>query len=414
VIQIAQKRVLISFFCAFFLVSTTFANQANTNREILHCNSRENNQNIFKINQSVQFVYKNWDWQLAKDLIDKSVILVQYENFWIIYGFHNAIEPSVLLKIKNSTDKIYICIDKTNKIPYLLISKKNKPIANKEIHFFNFLYQHKNDTYNEYESIKKYFSRILLINLESTSSNSLEELELTVTHEAMHLFGQDNIQFFEPLYKFNKINHEQLIVQNQSQIIEINECELQQSYIDRFSGREYLQYKEKCQFAFKKSVIQEMCLDLNLIDLIVKKNNIKDNESRLHAILLLKEILKEIENRSTIDGEDSFALEWYWYLMEGVPQYMEQRILLEKNQVRLISQYNSYCDQQNGYEEYFYPLLTGAAIWHGLDYVFESADEWVNLASQVVYNIPTNDNSKLWLNNLQKLLDNKINQLNIK
>jgi len=409
--QIAQKRFLIFLFCVFFS-SASFANQPLANQAFKHCNERELNKDIKKINQSVQYVYKSWDWELASELIDKSVILVQFKNYWIIYGIHNNNES--LLNIENSIDNSFICTDKNFKIPYLLISKKYAPTPSIDNQFFNFLYQHQNNKLNEYKTIKKYFSRILLINLESTSSNSLEELELTVTHEAMHLFGQDNIQFFEPLYKFNKINHEQLIVQNQSQIIEINQCELQQSTIDVLSSREYLQYKAKCHSAFNKSVIQEVCLDLNLLKFIVQTENIIDNDSRLHAIFLLKEIIKEIENRSTVDGEGSFALEWYWYLIEGVPQYMEQRMLLKKNQPRLISQYQSFCEQKNSYEEYFYPLLTGAAVWHGLDYLFESTDDWINIARQAEYNISTTANSRFWFDNFNQLLNNKMNQLNFK
>jgi hypothetical protein len=394
-----------------FFLPVINANQPKNEKLIELCNERDLNKNINKINLSVQYVYKNWDWELARELIDKSVILVEFKNYWILYGIHNINESFTPLNFENSIDTIFSCLNKSNKIPYLLINKKNTPKPGKENQFFHFLYKNQNDGLDEYTAVKKYFNRILLVNLESTSSNSLEELELTITHEALHLFGQDNIHFTEPFYKFNKINEDQLIGINQNPRIITNGCELQQSSMDILSSREYLQYKVNCHTAFNESVIKETCLDLNLLKFIVQTNNIKDNDTRLQAVFLLKEIIKEIEKRSTIDGEDRFALEWYWYLMEGVPQYMEQRILLEKNQQKLISQYQLYCKQENGYEEYFYPLLTGAAVWHGLDYLFESTDDWTNIARYPEYNFPSPTNSKLWFDSFHQLLNNRMNQL---
>ena len=396
-----------------FFLPYSFANQLNTGNIIEKCSQKEINNNIEKINQSVQYVYNNWDWEIAKDLITKSTVLIQYENHWIIYGIHNLENPTNLSELKSSIDYTQFCLGNKSPYPYLLISKKNKPKHSKEIEFYNFLYPHHKDGLIEYALIKKYLGKTLLINLTSASDNLLEELELTITHEALHLFGQENIQFSEPLYAFQKINADQLMGGNPTTTIENNICEIQQSKIDEFTGREYLQYKEKCNNVFNKSIISEICLDYNLIKFITQTNNSKDNHSKIHVLFLLKEIILEIEKRSNINGDESFALEWYWYLMEGVPQYMEQRLLFKKNQTRLLSQYESYCEQRDGHQEYFYPLLTGSAIWHGLDYLFDSKNEWTHLAQQLEYNIPSNNNSKFWFNNFHALLNNKINQLNL-
>ena len=396
-----------------FFLPYCFANQLSASNKIDKCGPKEITKDINKINQSVQYVYNNWDWEVTKDLITKSNVLIQYENHWIIYGVQNLENQSNLSELKSSLDYTQFCLDHSSPYPYLLINRKNKPKQGKETQFYNFLYPYQKNEFIEYALIKKYLGKTLLINLTSVSDNLLEELELTITHEALHLFGQENIQFSEPIYAFQKINDDQLMGGNPTTTIENNTCEIQQSKIDAFTGREYLQYKEKCHQLFNKSVMNEICLDYELIKFITQTNNIKDNNNKTHVLFSLKEIILEIENRSNINGDESFALEWYWYLMEGVPQYIEQRLLLEKNQTRLLSQYESYCAQRDGHQEYFYPLLTGSAIWHGLDYLFDSKKDWTHLAQQLEYNIPSNNNSKFWFNNFHILLDIKMNQLNL-
>ncbi len=396
-----------------FFLSNSFANQVVPFTAVEKCNQNEISKDINKIDKSVQYAYKSWDWEVARELIAKSTLLIQYENSWIIYGLQNFKNNLNLSDLKNTIDYTSFCLFNDNLYPFLLIIKKDKPAKNKDIQFYNFLYRSDKNTFNEYAAIKKNLGTTLLIHLISVSDNLLEELELTITHEAMHLFGQEDIQFLEPLFTFKKINDEQLISKNLSNFSEYNHCETQQINVDKFTGREYLQYTEKCNTEFNKSVMLEICLDYNLMKFIAQTNNKKDSNSKIHVLFSLKEIILEIENRSNINGDESFALEWYWYLMEGVPQYMEQRLLLEKNQTRLLSQYESYCEQREGHQEYFYPLLTGSAIWHGLDYLFDSKDEWSHLAQQLEYNIPSNKNSKFWLNNFHTLLNNKINQLTL-
>ena len=90
----------ISLLC--FFLPYCFANQLSASNKIDKCGPKEITKDINKINQSVQYVYNNWDWEVTKDLITKSNVLIQYENHWIIYGVQNLENQSNLSELKSS------------------------------------------------------------------------------------------------------------------------------------------------------------------------------------------------------------------------------------------------------------------------------------------------------------------------
>lgn len=396
--------------CFFF--TYCFANEQSKHQFIDTCSSQDVGSDIKEIDESVQYIYQHWNWPVAKDLVYKNSLLIQYDVYWLIYNQANLSQQELLAQFKSNEDHSLFCINSSNQIPYLLIKKKTKPIKNKKIQFFNFLYHKDKQGFEDYANISKFFGKTLLINLESVNPNILEELELTITHEALHLFGQDKIQFSEPVINKKK-NEIQTINLDQTAINIDGKCNIDQKILEEFDGREYLEYKNKCSLDFKKSVSHEICLDRNLMIFIMQTRNDRKNDNKLHVLLSLKEIIYEMEKRLSIDENEIFSLEWYWYLMEGVPQYMEQIILMEKNPNRLVSQYNAYCEELSGHEEYFYPLLAGSAIWHGLDYIHDTKEEWADLAMQYDYNVPSKVDSKFWFYHLHQLLNDKIKQLNL-
>ncbi len=354
-------------------------------------------------------VYEEWQWNVAKQLRSNSTILIQFENYWLLYGLHNLNSPKRLEELKAVIPNSLFCIDNGFPVSFILIKRSDWTPPIKKLEFFNFLYPYKAKDASEYIHFKIFFGKVLLINLETLNDNNLNELELTIAHEAMHLFGQEAIQnaepIFHPAYEAIETDHKEKYQTSSEN--SANNCHHSIQNFDHQSGRDYLEFKLKCSPSFKKSVINEICINLKLVNFI-NSNSKSTASNRLHVAILIKEIIEELENRVNLYNDSDLPIEWYWYLLEGVPQFMEQKILFRKNPERLINQYDAYCHQKNGHEDYFYPLLTGAAIWHGLDYLFDSPDDWGYKATQKEYNIPSEENPKFWFNNFKLLLNNEI------
>jgi hypothetical protein len=88
-----------------------------------------------------------------------------------------------------------------------------------------------------------------------------------------------------------------------------------------------------------------------------------------------------------------------------VPQYLEQKVTINKNIDRISDHYQSYCNQVDGYGDVFYALLTGAAIWHGLEYLNDSRDDWDYLATQSEHNVRMAENATSWFDEFDAILN---------
>lgn len=412
-IYLTQKGIFNILFCVFFLFISSFGHDAvanESNSKIQNCNTSDT-KTLESVNQSVQFVYQQWQWNAADNLRGKSTILIQFENYWLLYGLQNINSSHKLQDLNVLIPNHLFCKANGHPVSFILIKRSEANPQAKKREFFTFIHPFKADEAGEYVYFKKFFGKILLINLDTLNESNVRELELTIAHEAMHLFGQDTIQNSEPAFHPAYEAIETEIKEKNTSTVHDSEkgCHDSIQNFNHQSGRDYLEFKLKCSMAFKQSVIKETCLNLQLIKFI--KNTSKSNPSnRLHVAVIMKEMLSELEIRTNLYEDSDLPLEWYWYLLEGVPQFMEQKILLQQNSDRIIQQYESYCQQKEGHEEYFYPLLTGAAIWHGLDYLFDSTEDWGYMATQSEYNIPSNENPKFWFNNFKLLLNNKIAQ----
>ena len=244
-------------FFLFILLNSKTAVANEFNSAIPNCKTSDTN-NLSPINQSVQMVYGEWQWNVAKQLRSDSTILIQFENYWLLYGLQNINSSNNLEDLKTVIPNTLFCIGIGDPVSFILIKRSDWTPPTKKSEFFNFLYPYKAKDANEYIYFKKYFGKVLLINLDTLNSSKLNELELTIAHEAMHLFGQEAIQNAEPIFHpaYEAIETEYKEKYQSTSDNSENNCYHSVHNFDHQSGRDYLEFKLKCSPAFKQSVIK--------------------------------------------------------------------------------------------------------------------------------------------------------------
>jgi len=408
-----QKRISRYLFCVFllFFSLSSFAQNRKDNRN-QHFYANIENCNDFlitkysSIHNTVTTAYSNLEWRITEKVKEKSVLLIEYEDELFLYGLHNLKKELLISDLKSLSNRKNFCIYRNTKNPYLYIKKNELKKEKKENGFYVFLKPGISDQYQELIVLRNYFGPILYTNLELLTELSLKTLEIKITHEAVHLFGQEEIQNFSPEFKpFLTLSNIDSNIDSRISISQknIDFCQLYSNSKDEIESREYLQFKEKCFFEFRKLVIKEICLAQNLIQIIIE--NKKNKISQKQILNLLMQIKETLKMRTELFDDQGLQLEWYWYLVEGVPQYLEQKVTINKNIDRISDHYQSYCNQVDGYEDVFYALLTGAAIWHGLEYLNDSRDDWDYLATQSEHNVRMAENATSWFDEFDAILN---------
>ena len=185
------------------------------------------------------------------------------------------------------------------------------------------------------------FGKILLLQENDFNSNVIEEVQRSIIHEAMHLYGQQKLFSQEP-----------------------------QGLEGTLKGRMYLRYLETTNEEYRYSVKRELCLDLGLMRLVVENNE----NHKIQVLDLLRKIFMIYSERDELFQVG--PLDAYWYMVEGVPQFLDQKFILNKNPQKVLKAYDRYCDSPNGPGQAFYGNLAGAAILHGLDYLYHDSVDW--------------------------------------
>lgn len=402
-----QKRNLIFLFCVFFILLPFSSFSQSSNKQYLYKNIEAcSNSLVTKfapLHNVVSSAYSGWQWHVTNKVREKATILIEFENNLFIYGLHNLKKELSANDLKTIGKSTSICIYRNANLPYLYIQRHHTKQNPKENGFYAFLHPGFDDQYGEISILKNYFGSILYTNLELMTEISYVTLEVKITHEAIHLFGQPELQNYQPEFK---INEEFIAKEDEVMPIATEEesCKLTKDSAQELSSRQYLQLKEKCSRSYNESVRNEICLDNKLID-IISNNRIPNKLTRNQVLTLMNEIKKELRQRTMLFDDQDLQLEWYWYLIEGVPQYLEQKVSLNKDIDRISNHYKSYCSKEDGYQGIFFPLLTGAAIWHGFEYLFDNTNHWDGLALPSEYNVKSSENSKEWFDEFQSILD---------
>jgi hypothetical protein len=162
----------------------------------------------------------------------------------------------------------------------------------------------------------------------------------------MHLFGQQQIIGAEPLSPDPSIR-----------------------------GRNYLQLNN---LKYTELVQEEICLNAEMIERI--NENYEDiyqqAENDFKIIELLYKSIEVSERRQ--EKFNTKSLESYWYFLEGLPQYLDQNYLKKRNPKKLVRIYKNLCSDRDAQSKIFYPNMTGAALFMGIEYVFEGDESWKN------------------------------------
>ena len=400
------RLTFVFFICAYsFSVSAQLSSENNFYSNIASCDSTIDFK-YAKVDSAVNEVYETWNWRITRKTKETASVLIEYKNEFFLFGLHNLKSKLNKEDLKLISKNGFYCINRKAVLPYLYINSNQSMKEYKGNSFYAFVFPNSKDLYQELNPITKYFNAVLYTNFEHLTQKSLVMLQEKIAHEGVHLFEQAELLNFSPEFIPSKFLQNNNVSEDNSnsKIIIDESCHFLNVPIEEFQSREYLKYKEKCISKFQEMVISEICLDYKLMQIIIEnKQPTKETRINVHAILIeIKEILK---NRSALFDDQDFIIELYWYLAEGVPQYTEQKISIIKDVNRVLDHYSTYCN--SGYKpvDTFYPLFTGAAIWHGLEYLHEKSNDWDHLAFQSAYNVESTKHAEVWLDEFQSILD---------
>jgi len=209
--------------------------------------------------------------------------------------------------------------------------------------------------------------KFLYIEVGILDKTALVEIQRTIIHEGVHFFGQSNILISAP--KVSDVGS---------------------------SSRELLiaEYRENDDF--RLSVHRELCIGREILDKVFAES--KPTKSEIRSLLVhMVGIANDRRDGSRIDVKEA---EKFWYLVEGIPQYMDQQILIKNGSASDIGHsYRIYCTSMQSPVDGFYPLLAGAALSHGLDFVLGSRDAWQNSAK---FDVTGPNNWSIFLTNLER------------
>lgn len=382
-----------------------------------------------QVQKSVASAYATWDWRITNNTRTKATILIEYKDEYFLFGLHNLklqLQNKDLQQIENINN---YCLVSTGDIPYLYISTNDTLKNYKGNSFYEFLFPNAKLKYPSLTPLLKYFNNVLYTNFEHLTSRSLISLQQKIVHEGVHLFEQEELLSYSPeftphIYLQNFTNQDlpkpdlpnpeltpHIYLQNfANENIPNNEkiidelCTFLNATVDQLDSREYLKYKEKCLPNFQELVVNEICLGNKLMQTIIE-NKHPNKDSKKIVLDLMQELKNVFIKRTELYNDQDLLIELYWYLVEGVPQYLEQKISLEKDTNRISDYYGMYCEKGYKSADIFYALFTGASIWHGFDHLSNNSEKWEHLASQTLYNVRSAKAASDWIDEFQMILD---------
>jgi hypothetical protein len=206
---------------------------------------------------------------------------------------------------------------------------------------------------------------ILVLQEKNLTKNTAEEIQRTIIHEGMHLYGQSWMVSNEPTVMGGKV-----------------------------SPRHYLEQLDSIESSYRDSVTREICIDVQIMKL-VQTGNI---DGKVTVNQKLKEVFEIILERQ--QKYNTSNAEAYWYFVEGIPQYLDQKFIFKDNPQKIIDLYSNYCARSEGVQSGFYANYAGAAIFHGLEFVLGSTGAWSRGLGL------DRDSTDGWLVEISEMLDN--------
>lgn len=330
----------------------------NGNKKSKRCAEKISRENI-QLNQIVGEAIGASRWRKEYALEANYTIAVQTKNSFTIYSGGigketNNDDIDEIVRIVNPNKSIEFCEEiRKNKDGQSLTLIFIKPEVDEwKVNGYQLIYPERGmgSQDNTLTRLANKLGKFLLIHSDSLGEDAILEIGRTVIHEGMHLFGQQQIIGAEPLSPDPSIR-----------------------------GRTYLQLNNP---KYAELVQEEICLNAEMIERI--NENYEDihqqAENDFKIIELLYKSIRVSEKRQ--EKFNTKPMESYWYLLEGLPQYLDQNYLKKRNPKKLVRIYKNLCSDPDAQSKTFYPNMTGAALFMGIEYVFEvifqGDDSWKN------------------------------------
>jgi len=231
---------------------------------------------------------------------------------------HNGSDSVAIIKLENRDSS-------WNPITYQFITARRKPAPKQE----------------RWHQIALVVGDILLLQEKNLTKNTAEEIQRTIVHEGLHLFGQSRVVSNEP---------------------EMAGATL--------GPRASLEHLDAVETPYRDSVTQEVCVETEMMKLVLSDNR----DYKMLVALKLQEVFQIMFERQR--KFDTSKAEAYWYFIEGVPQYLDQKFIFKRNPSKVQNLYENYCTRSGGAQNGFYANYAGAAILHGLEFVLGSQEQW--------------------------------------
>ena len=138
----------------------------------------------------------------------------------------------------------------------------------------------------------------------------------------------------------------------------------------KVAPRYHLEQLDATENSYRNSVTRAICINAEIMKLVLTG----DPNSKIMVNRKLRKVFEIIFERQNKFGTS--AAEAYWYFVEGVPQYLDQKFILRSNPYKINDLYGSYCSRNADYRGGFYANYAGASILHALDFSVGPRGEW--------------------------------------
>ena len=315
-------------------------------------------EDVYKLSSLVQFGRGLSKWPPSHDLSTGSAnIVISTSEMHVLFSNNNnrAVSSDFYRAFQSQSQNnvALTCLGAVgdNGQPAAVIKKLPKRAAPEKLDFL-FVYPGTNNSLVrddvDLNAVAKVVGKFLYVEAGKRDKHSLMEIQRTIVHEGVHFFGQNEILGSSP-----------------------------KGGDQGFSSRQFLIAKYRENIDFRASVVQELCVGKELLEAIFIDTKNSREEVKTLLIKMIK-IGNDRRDNSTINVKDA---EEFWYLVEGIPQYLDHEILIRNGaKGALIDLFRPYCMKEEYNTSVFYPLLAGAAIAHGLDFVLGSREAWQGYA----------------------------------
>ena len=215
------------------------------------------------------------------------------------------------------------------------------------------------------------FDRILEVSLRRLDEHNLRELGRLIVHEGAHLFGQDALSM--PLYGACRDPNDSTSKSCRAQLL----VESQNNHPGNETDRANIASREVCASAdLVRCIYGHSCRHPDGHN--IPAEGLSPATKRMLVSAILEQIVTSIEERTLGRSQ---TIESYWYLLEGVPTYLEISFLTKEGFLRLIDSQCSKHQVKTRRTTDLHHLYVGAALIAGFKFCISTPGRVEQVAS---------------------------------